>query len=144
MVVPLPHSVARFNKRVTNRLIEPVARRSRGFAVVHHVGRRSGRRYSTPVNLFRLDGGAIVSLTYGPRADWSQNVLAGGGTIEDASGLRPIRSARIVDRTVAWPALPLVVRGALRLLRVRHFLSLSFDECNEQDRRREQDVSDEP
>ena len=86
--MPLPRAVARFNKRVTNRFLEPIARRSSGFAVVHHVGRRSGREYTTPVNLFRLgDEGAgvgdrsttdaaIVSLTYGPSADWVRNVLA--------------------------------------------------------------------
>ncbi|MGI9597620.1 MAG: nitroreductase family deazaflavin-dependent oxidoreductase [Acidimicrobiales bacterium] len=125
--MPLPHLIARFNKRVTNRFIEPIARRSSGFAVVHHVGRRSRTAYSTPVNLFELDGDAIVALTYGSSADWLRNVLAGGGTVENVSGWRPIDSAVIVDRAVAWPALPRPVKGALRILGVHQFLRLSFD-----------------
>ena len=125
--MPLPRAVARLNKRFTNRFLEPVARRSRGFAVVHHVGRRTGNAYRTPVNLFALGDDAVVSLTYGPSADWVQNVLAGSGEIEDRRGRTRIRSVEVVGREVAWPALPLVVRGALRVLRVRDFLRLSFD-----------------
>ncbi|MGH1492067.1 MAG: nitroreductase family deazaflavin-dependent oxidoreductase [Acidimicrobiales bacterium] len=124
--MPLPYVIARFNKRVSNRFIEPIARRSDGFAVVHHMGRFSGTPYSTPVNLFELHGDAIVSLTYGPGADWVQNVLDSGGTVEDRSGLRHIESAEVVDRTIAWPALPRVVRAALRLARVDQFMRLSF------------------
>lgn len=124
--MPLPRVVARFNKRVTNRFLEPVARRSSGFAVVHHVGRRSGRTYATPVNLFALGDEAIVALTYGPGADWVQNVIAGGGSVEHREGQRGIDHVTVVGRDVAWPVLPLVVRGALRVLRVQRFLRLSF------------------
>jgi deazaflavin-dependent oxidoreductase (nitroreductase family) len=124
--VPLPHSVARFNKRVTNRFVEPVARRFRGFAVVHHTGRRSGTAYTTPVNLFGLGSSSIVVLTYGPSADWVQNVLASGGEVEDGTGLRRIEQAEVVARSVAWPALPLLVRGVLRVLRVHDFMRLSL------------------
>lgn len=124
--MPLPRAVARFNKRVTNRFLEPVARRARGFAVVHHIGRRSGSAYATPVNLFELGPSWIVVLTYGPSADWAQNVLVGGGQIEDRRGMRPIAKATVVDRSVAWPALPAVVRVALRVLRVRDFMLLDL------------------
>lgn len=124
--MPLPRVVARFNKRVTNRFLEPIARRSPGFAVVHHVGRTSGRDYTTPVNLFALGDDVIVSLTYGPGADWVQNVLVGGGSVERRAGELEIERATIVGREVAWPVLPPAVRGALRLMRVRRFLRLSF------------------
>jgi deazaflavin-dependent oxidoreductase (nitroreductase family) len=132
--MPLPRVVARFNKRVTNRFLEPIARRSSGFAVVHHVGRRSGRAYTTPVNLFRLgdegDGGGavVVSLTYGPSADWVRNVLAGGAGVETRVGRRVVEASTVVGRDVAWPALPIIVRGALRVLRVRDFLRLTLVE----------------
>ena len=123
----LPRAVARLNKRVTNRFVEPIARRSSGFAVVHHRGRASGTSYATPLNLFTLDDRqAIVSLTYGPSADWVQNVLAGSGSLEDRSGYREIESAKIVDSEVAWPALPRVVRVAVGLIRVRDYMLLSL------------------
>ena len=51
--MPLPSGLARFNARVTNRVTGPFAGRLPGFAVVRHVGRRSGNAYETPVNLFR-------------------------------------------------------------------------------------------
>lgn len=124
--MPLPSSVARFNKRVTNRFLEPVARRATGFAVVHHTGRSSGTAYTTPVNMFELGSSAIVALTYGPSADWAQNVLVGGGAVEDRTGLRRIEAAGVVGRATAWPALPIVVRGALRVLRVRDFMRLEL------------------
>lgn len=128
--VPLPHAIARFNKRVTNRFIEPLARRSAGFAVVHHSGRRSGAPYTTPVNVFaEADGGALlVALTYGPSADWARNVLDGGGVVEDSSGVRVIQGASVVDRSVAWPALPALVRGALTVLRVTDFMRLTVSQ----------------
>ena len=125
--MPLPRAVARFNKRVTNRFLEPVARRSTGFAVVHHSGRRSGTAFRTPVNLFaRSDGRFIVALTYGPAADWVQNVLDDGGKVETRSGERPIETAIVVGRSDAWPVLPGLVRIALRAMRVRDFLLLSI------------------
>ena len=49
--MPLPKSLAKFNLRYTNRVLGPLARLLPGFAVVTHVGGRSGRVYRTPVNL---------------------------------------------------------------------------------------------
>src|ERR671924_348945 len=50
--MPLPRRLATFNRVVTNRVLGPFARYVPGFAVVSHVGRRSGRTYRTPVSLF--------------------------------------------------------------------------------------------
>lgn len=44
--------LAPFNKHVTNRLTLPLAPRLPWLGVVAHVGRRSGRTYRTPVNVF--------------------------------------------------------------------------------------------
>jgi len=122
--VPLPRAVARFNRRYTNRFIEPVVARSSGFVIVHHVGRRSGTAYRTPVNVFELDGDLIVALTYGPSADWIRNVSAGPASVERRGRERPVLGVAIVGRDVAWPALPSFVRLALRVLRVREFARL--------------------
>src|SRR5688572_11665767 len=52
------------------------------FAVVEHVGRRSGRHFATPVAARRVAGGFVVSLAFGADADWHRNLLAAeGGTI---------------------------------------------------------------
>ena len=54
--MPLPHSVARFNRRVTNRLTGRLATRLPGFGVVLHTGRKTHRNYRTPVKFFQRAG----------------------------------------------------------------------------------------
>ena len=126
--MPLPHLVARLNKRYTNRFIEPVVRRMSGYAVIHHTGRRSGRHYRTPVYAFGGDGDYLVSLTYGPGADWVQNMAARPAQFEQGDVVREIGRHAVVGRDRAWPHLPVVVRLALRLLRVTDFMHLRLVE----------------
>jgi deazaflavin-dependent oxidoreductase (nitroreductase family) len=48
-------------------------------AQVRHVGRRSGRMYTTPVSA-RISGNvAFIPLTFGNVSDWAQNIQAAGG-----------------------------------------------------------------
>jgi len=124
--MPLPRSVARFNKRFTNRLAEPLARRFSNFAVVHHRGRRSGRPYLTPVNCFGDAPTVVVALTYGVQADWAQNVLTGPATIELRAHTHQITVAEVVGRDETWASLPRLVRCVLRVLGIRDFLRLSL------------------
>jgi len=126
--MPLPLSIARFNKRYTNRFFEPLARRSSRFAVVRHVGRRSGAVYQTPVVVFEHKGALAVALTYGPSADWVRNVLGGSAQIERGGVSAGITDARVVTRCEVCASLPRVVRGALRVLRVRDFLLLQVSD----------------
>src|SRR5712692_5869519 len=86
--MPLPRWVARFNKRLTNRIIGPLAPYLPGFGVVVHLGRLTHRQYRTPVNVFRRPGGFVIALTYGPNADWVRNVLANGGCELEYRGRR--------------------------------------------------------
>lgn len=124
--MPLPRTIALLNKRYTNRFIEPVVRRTPGFAVVTHTGRKSGRTYQTPIYAFGADESFVVSLTYGPGADWVQNVLASGGRLLRHNTEFTIANSSIVGRSEAWPTLPRAVRLWLRLLRVTHFLHLNL------------------
>jgi deazaflavin-dependent oxidoreductase (nitroreductase family) len=76
--VTIPSSVARFNNKWTNKVTRPFAAWLPGFAVVNHVGRVSGRRYQTPVNMFRRGDDYVFAMTYGRDADWVKNVDAAG------------------------------------------------------------------
>jgi deazaflavin-dependent oxidoreductase (nitroreductase family) len=76
----LGRRIAHFNRRVTNRLTRPMARRLPGFGVVIHTGRKSKHRYETPVNVFRAADGYAITLTYDAEADWVKNVLAAGAS----------------------------------------------------------------
>ena len=120
----LGRRMARFNDRVTNRLTRPLAKWLPGFGVVEHTGRRSGRRYRTPVNVFRGDGGYVVALTYGARAQWVRNVLAAQGCDLVTRGRRRRLTAPEVVGDEGRDLVPGPVRPMLRLLRVEEFLRL--------------------
>jgi deazaflavin-dependent oxidoreductase (nitroreductase family) len=120
----LARRIARFNKRFTNRVAAPLAPRLPGFGVVGHVGRRSGRRYTTPVNVFSEPGGFVFALTYGKQAEWVRNVLAAGGCELTTRG----RTYRLTDPQLFHDerrhAVPPPVRAMLRLAGVADFLRL--------------------
>ena len=91
--------------------------------VVIHRGRRSGRCYRTPVNVFPAGDGYVFALTYGPDTDWVKNALAAGGCELQTRG-RTIRLAsprvyRDEDRRGIRP----LERQVLRVLNVADFLS---------------------
>jgi deazaflavin-dependent oxidoreductase (nitroreductase family) len=89
-----------------------------------HAGRRSGRRYQTPVNVFPAADGYLLALTYGPDSDWVKNVLAAGGCELVTRG-RTVRlvSPQLVHDENRRGIRPLE-RQVLRLIGVADFLSL--------------------
>ena len=122
--MPLPKRLARFNRVVTNPVLAPFARRLPGFAVVLHVGRRSGRAYRTPVNLFRDDDRYVISLTYGADSQWARNVLAAGEVDVETRGKRlHLVQPRIVH-DAQRSVVPKPVRPVLGLARVSEFMLL--------------------
>jgi deazaflavin-dependent oxidoreductase (nitroreductase family) len=122
--MPIPRVVARLNRVGLNRVTRRVAPWLPGFGVVVHRGRRSGRTYRTPVNVFGVPGGVVVALTYGPRSEWVANVLAAGG----CRLLTRRRELVLVDPQVVHDPtrqhVGPVVRRALQLLGVADFLVL--------------------
>ena len=120
----IPKAVARFNNHVTNRMSRPLARHLPGFAVVTHVGRRSGRTYHTPVNMFRDGERYVFALTYGADSQWVKNVMAAGSCEVRARG----RTVRLCEpRVFTDPERRLVpgpVRVVLQMLDVSDFLSM--------------------
>jgi deazaflavin-dependent oxidoreductase (nitroreductase family) len=125
--MPAPRWLARFNRRVTNRFLGRMATRLPGFGVVVHEGRKSGRQYRTPVNVFRRGDGYVIALTYGPGAEWVRNVLASGGCALETRG-RTVRLTRPrLFHDEQRRAVPAAVRMVLGLAQVSHFLELALD-----------------
>ncbi|MGA7272081.1 MAG: nitroreductase family deazaflavin-dependent oxidoreductase [Acidimicrobiia bacterium] len=120
--MPLPGFVAQLNKRFVNRLMRPLAAHP-PFGLLTHVGRKSGRRYQIPINVFPRRGGFLLCLTYGRDTDWVKNVLAADGAelFYDGSDYH-LANPRIVGRDRAWPDLPLMVKPLLWLVGVRDFI----------------------
>ena len=77
--MPIPRIVRQWNKAGLNRVTKHIAPWAPGLGVVIHRGRRSGRLYQTPVNVFAAKDRYVFALTYGPDTDWVKNVLAAGG-----------------------------------------------------------------
>jgi deazaflavin-dependent oxidoreductase (nitroreductase family) len=117
-------AVARFNRRVTNRVTGPFAGWLPGFGIVVHRGRTSGREYRTPINVFKRPGGYAVALTYGPSSQWVRNVLAAGGCVIETGG----QHVRLTNPRVVHDArrrlVPPLVRVVLGLVDVNAFLLL--------------------
>jgi len=118
----LPRWLARFNAVVTNRLARVPAEWLPGLGVVVHHGRRTGREYSTPVDVFPAGDGFVVPLTYGADSDWVRNVLAEGGcTLIHRGGTYRLSEPRVV--TAGAPTgVPTPLRPVLGLLGVHEFL----------------------
>ena len=123
--MPIPRMVARLNKVGLNRVTRHIAPWAPGLGVVVHHGRRSGREYQTPVNVFTAGDGYVIALTYGPGTDWVKNVLAEGGCELRTRG-RVVRLAapRLYRDETRHDIRPLE-RQVLRVIGVADFLSLT-------------------
>jgi deazaflavin-dependent oxidoreductase (nitroreductase family) len=123
--MPAPRSVARFNRRFWNPLVLRVAGHLPAFAIVSHVGRKSGRVYRTPLNAFRTDGGYIIALTYGAESDWVKNVLAAASCELLTGGRWMHLSDPRIEIDPSKGRAPLPVRLALSLFRASQYMRLS-------------------
>ena len=118
--------VRTFNKHVTNRILGTVARSKYGlFAIVRHVGRRSGRTYETPVIVFPLLDGFVLALTYGKEVDWYRNVTAAGRCVI-IWHQREYAISRIEPMTLhdAQPLLRQPFRTLLGVFGTQHFVRM--------------------
>jgi deazaflavin-dependent oxidoreductase (nitroreductase family) len=124
-MMPIPKAVGRWNKAGLNRVTKRIAPWMPGFGVVVHRGRRSGKEYQTPVNVFTAEDGYVLALTYGPDTDWVKNVVAAGGC-ELRTGGRVVRltAPRLFHDEARRDIRPLE-RQVLRVLGVADFLSLT-------------------
>lgn len=122
--MPAPRWLACFNRDATNRLTTPVAGHLRGFGLIEHVGRRTHKRYRTPVLAFRRGGSYVIALTYGPQTDWVQNVLTAGECALLTRGRRiALSKPRLLHEELHRPVPPLV-SFVLGLARISDFIEL--------------------
>lgn len=116
--------LAKFNIAVTNRITGLFAGWLPGFGILTHVGRRSGKVYRTPVNVFRAQNGFTVALTYSSQSEWVQNVLAAGSCELKTVG-RKYRLAPKVVRDPTRRRFPIPVRLILALVGADEYMELS-------------------
>jgi deazaflavin-dependent oxidoreductase (nitroreductase family) len=114
--------VRRFNKQVINRIMLLFAGR-RVYAVVHHVGRKSGKPYKTPVVAALIEGGLVMPLPYGTDTDWCLNVVAAGRcTIELGKETYEASEPEIIGEEAALAAFPGWLQRMFRRNKVGQYL----------------------
>ncbi|MGW4241881.1 nitroreductase family deazaflavin-dependent oxidoreductase [Nocardia sp. NPDC004722] len=98
----LPRALARFNRRITNRVQGLWAPYLAPWAVVVHTGRKSGNTYATPVLAFRYHDRIAIGLPYGRETQWVGNLLAAhGGQLRRAGRTLRLENPRVVDSRAA-------------------------------------------
>jgi deazaflavin-dependent oxidoreductase (nitroreductase family) len=127
-MTPLPPTRIRFMLPFTRKVINPITRRFvgvvPGFAMLTHVGRKSGRTYHTPINVFRRRDQYVFALTYGSDVQWLKNIFAAGSVEMRTRGrdIRLVEPELIVDPDLRLVPRPLWIPGKLN--RVTEFLRM--------------------
>ena len=112
--------------RFVNPITRPVAKRLPAFAILTHRGRKTGRTYRTPVNVFRRGTDYFFFLTYGSDVNWVKNLLATGAcSIETRGRVLELVEPELVTDPELRPAPPHVrfverrIAGVTQYLRMR-------------------------
>lgn len=73
-----------YHKHVTNPVwVRFFAGRSTNSALLHHVGRKSGKAFVTPLTAHKSEDTIIIPMPYGTETDWLRNLQAAGqGVVE--------------------------------------------------------------
>jgi deazaflavin-dependent oxidoreductase (nitroreductase family) len=72
------------------------------WAVMHHVGRKSGTRYAVPVAIVPTRGQVfLIGLPWGEKTNWAQNVLAAQGAVVTWKG----RDVQAINPRIVGPEL---------------------------------------
>jgi deazaflavin-dependent oxidoreductase (nitroreductase family) len=119
--------LAAFHRVVTNRIAQPFAARLPGFGVVTNAGRKSGKLYRTPVNVFRKHDGFRIALTYGRDSGWVRNVLASGDCQLETRGVSYQLTTPVIVHDPSRRRFPFIVRLILGLIDANDFLELTID-----------------
>lgn len=124
----LPSQIRTFNKHILNPLLGRVARSEHGpFAIVRHVGRKSGKPYETTIIVFPAADGFIIALTYGTEVDWYRNVLAAGRCeILWHRHTYAVDHITPITRAAAQPLLRQPMQSILSLVRTEDFVKCRF------------------
>src|SRR6185369_5682382 len=116
-----------FTTRFVNPLTRLVAGWLPGFGILEYRGRTSGKRYRTPMNVFRRGDHMVFALTYGPDVQWVKNVLAAGELDVRTAG----KTVHLIEPELFTDpgrrAMPPLIRPFLGLMRVTEFLRLRID-----------------
>jgi deazaflavin-dependent oxidoreductase (nitroreductase family) len=119
-------------KRLATRYVDPILRPIVGklptFGVVTHRGRKTGRLYHTPVNVFPRSDAYLFFLTYGSDVEWVKNVLASGSCALEVRGhVVDLIEPQLITDPELRPAPPLARFIERRIAGVTQYLRMRSD-----------------
>src|SRR5579863_2423431 len=120
--------LAGFHRAVTNRVAIRFTARLPGFGIVTNEGRKSGKQYRTPVNVFREPNGFLIALTYGRESGWVMNVLAAGGCQLETRCVQYQLFGPVLVHDPTRRRFPLPVRIVLGLIDANDYMQLSISQ----------------
>jgi deazaflavin-dependent oxidoreductase (nitroreductase family) len=114
------------NKYVTNKVLIHISGKRFGhFAILSHMGRKSGKLYRIPIITEPIQGGFVIALTYGKNVDWYKNVMAKGScSIRWKNQDYHLINPEFIDKKVGVMAFPTIFRSALRKMGIQYYLKL--------------------
>ena len=118
--------LAKINIAFTNRITSLFAGWLPGFGILTHVGRKSGKVYRTPVNVFRAPNGFIIALTYSSQCEWVKNVLAADGCELKTRGRQYQLSSPTVVHDPSRRRFPFPVHIVLTLVGADEYMELAI------------------
>ena len=117
--------LARINIAFTNRITSLFAGWLPGFGILTHLGRKSGKVYRTPVNVFRASNGFVIALTYSSQCGVGEERARGGGC-ELKNSREAVSAFRTkVVRDPTRRRFPIPVRVVLRVVGADEYMELS-------------------
>jgi deazaflavin-dependent oxidoreductase (nitroreductase family) len=130
-----PSLIVRLLLGPSSRLLNPLVGALAGrrflplIARVHHVGRRSGKRYMTPTGAHITGDTIVIPLSFGNVSDWARNVRAAGECVVQLGGRSyHARQPRFVDAVDAKPVVKqsfnAINRFGFNLFGIRQYLFL--------------------
>jgi deazaflavin-dependent oxidoreductase (nitroreductase family) len=112
--------------RFIDPMLLPIATKLPAFGVLTHIGRKTGRIYHTPINVFRRGDQYLFFLTYGSDVQWVKNVLAAGScSVESRGRVVELVEPELITDPELRPAPPHVrfverrIAGVTQYLRMR-------------------------
>jgi deazaflavin-dependent oxidoreductase (nitroreductase family) len=94
------------------------------WAVILHRGRRSGRRYRTPLLAFRRGRTLVIALLYGEESDWLANLRAGGGHVVRRGRTFVVGPPEVIETGAAGSLLARLSRPERRYCRLAEKLAV--------------------
>jgi deazaflavin-dependent oxidoreductase (nitroreductase family) len=122
-----------YHKHVSNPvMVRFFSGRSSVNALLHHVGRRSGKAYATPLTAHRSEDTIIIPLPYGTETDWLRNLRAAGqGVVELEGRSFSVDEPEVVLIHEVMPLLPPLVVRIVRMHETARALKLHVADSTE-------------